>query len=189
MFEGLCSLDSNSRFYVHICQKQKCVKEKQQLVQISSRLLAYIYTCVLSHIRMHICWELVRLDCSGPPCIGIYIYTYIYICVLSQPLGSHRVPIVPHEQCGCVCLRTHTHTQTGTLTPVSKIEKTQDNTFISVPVKSNPPRQSTAETPKANKQTSHTRAHVHTLLIDEYFYYLTLRFSTFAWRSIYLKSM
>jgi len=83
VFEGLCSLDSKSRFYVHICQKQKCVIEKQQLVQISSSLLAYIYTCVLSQIRMHKCWELVRLDCSGPPCIGIYIYMFIYICVWS----------------------------------------------------------------------------------------------------------
>jgi len=40
----------------------------------------------------------------------------------------------------CVCVRIHTHT----LSPASKIEKTQVNTSISPSVKNNPPRQATS---------------------------------------------
>ena len=129
------------------------------MVQISSHLPTYIYTCVLcTHLRVHICRDLVHLahNSSGPPGVS------------SRPLGSRRVP---HVQCVCVCV--YTHMSARTLPPTSKIEKTQDNNdFICPSVENNPPRQETsaltiwnplASSSNANEQTVHTRVHVHTL--------------------------
>ena len=54
-------------------------------------LLAYTYTCVLcTHIRIHICRNLVHLDYSGPPGVS------------SRPLGSR--PSTPRVVCVRVCV-------------------------------------------------------------------------------------
>ena len=72
-----------------VCQ----VRDKRQLVQISSRLIAYIYTYVLcTHIQIYICRDSVHLDSSGP------------LSVSSRPLGSLQAF---HVQCACVCVYTH----------------------------------------------------------------------------------
>jgi len=71
-------------------------KGKKQLIQISSRLPAYIYTCVLCpHIRIHMWRDLVYLDTSGPSSVS------------SRPLGLHRIN---HVQCVRTCLYTNTYT-------------------------------------------------------------------------------
>jgi len=103
------------------------VDSETRHLKISSRLPAYIYTCVLcTHVRIHICRDLVHLECSGP------------VGVTSRTLGSHRLP---HVQCVRVCAYTHIHTHT--LPPASNIEKKQDNTHISPSVKNNSPCEAT----------------------------------------------
>ena len=106
LIEGLYCSDSIS-IRVHgftitsfavLLRKEKHVKGKKK-VWISSRLLAYIYTRALcTHIRIHICRDLVHLDsqASGPPSVS------------SRPLGSHREP---HVQCVCAraCTNTYNH--------------------------------------------------------------------------------
>jgi len=53
-------------------------------------------SCVLcTHIRIHICRDLVHLDSSGPP--GVW----------SRPLGAH--PSTPCAVCVCVCVYTSMH--------------------------------------------------------------------------------
>jgi len=77
--EGLCTLDSISirvlgftiTSFALLFRNKIYLKEKKQLVQISYRLPAYTYTCVLcTHIRIDICPNLVHLDSSGPPGVG-----------------------------------------------------------------------------------------------------------------------
>jgi len=48
---------------------RKTCRRKKQLVQdLSYRLLAYTYTCVLcTHIRIYVCRDAVHPDSSGPP--------------------------------------------------------------------------------------------------------------------------
>jgi len=48
-------------------RRKDMLKKKSSQSKITSRLLAYTYTCVLcTHIRIHICRDVVRLDSSGP---------------------------------------------------------------------------------------------------------------------------
>ena len=97
-------------------RRKHMLKEKKQLDRISSRLPACINTIVLyTHIRIRICQDLVHLDYLGPPGVA------------SRPLGSHPVT---HVQCVCECTYTHTYARIHSH-PASKIEKTQDNAFIS----------------------------------------------------------
>ena len=116
---------------------------------------AFFYTYVYCvHIRIHICWDWVHPDSSGPP------------SVLFQPLGSHCAV------CACVCIYTHTPKYTPTRV---KNRKTPDNTFVSPSVKNKPPRQMTSalhrlvEPPhpcpptRMNKLCTLARAHVHSL--------------------------
>ena len=85
LIEGLCAQIYYLRFEIigglrsHLLLffsgRKKMLKEKSK---ISSRLLAYIYTCVLcTHIRLYVCRDLVHLDSSGPPGVS------------SRLLGSH----------------------------------------------------------------------------------------------------
>jgi len=89
----------------HLLQKKmkgKHVVEKSSYFKMSSRLLAYTYTCVLcTHIQIHVCRDLVHLDSSGPPGVS------------SRPLGSQ--PSTPRVQprCVCVCACTHTYLPPG----------------------------------------------------------------------------
>jgi len=76
--------------------KEKYVKQKSTKSKISSRLLAYTYTCVLcTQIRTYVCRDLVHLDSSGPPGVS------------SRPLGSH----LSTSCVQCVCARAYTHTR------------------------------------------------------------------------------
>ena len=80
----------------HIISLLRYFKGKKHLIQISSRLPAYIYTCELCpHIRIHMWWDLVYLDTSGPSSVS------------SRPLGLHRVN---HAQCVRACVYTNTYT-------------------------------------------------------------------------------
>jgi len=137
LIEGPCSSDWISirvlgftfTSFAMLFWKEKFFKEKKQLVHISSCLTANIYTCVLcTHIRIHICRDLVHLNFSGPskslvPTPGLTSNTLCAVCV-------------------CVCVYTHTHPRT--LPSASKIEKTQDNTSVFPFVKNNFPRQATS---------------------------------------------
>ena len=94
---GLLIVVASSTFL----KRKDMLKEKSSLSKISSRLLAYIYKCVIcTHIRIYVCRDLVHLDSSGPPGVS------------SQLLGSHpSTPgTTPSVQCMCVCAYTHTHT-------------------------------------------------------------------------------
>jgi len=119
--------------FAFLFRKKTYVKEKSSWSKISSRLLAYTHTCVLcTHIRIHICQDLVHLDSLGPPGVS------------SRPLGSHQsTPSVqcvcvcashpdpwahirvPHLCSVCACVRIHTHTPTYTPTRVKKREDQQ----------------------------------------------------------------
>jgi len=58
--------------------EEKYVKGKSSASKISSRLLAYTYTCVLcTHVRICVCRDLVHLDFSSPAGVS------------SRLLGSH----------------------------------------------------------------------------------------------------
>jgi len=125
LIEDLYCSDSIS-FRVHgftitsfalLLRKEKHVKRKKQ-IWISSRLLAYIYTCVLcTHIRIYICRDLVHLDSQapGPPSVS------------SRPLGSHRAA---HVQCVCVraCTNTYTHVHSH---PPQKKKDTRQHFYLS----------------------------------------------------------
>jgi len=125
-------------------------------IMFLSLLRVFLYICVLcTHIRIHICRDLVHLDSSGPQ------------SVLFQPLGSHCTV------CACVCIYTLTPKYTPTRV---KNRKAQDNTFVSPSVKNKPPRQMTSalhrlvEPPhpcpptRMNKLCTLAQAHVHSLL-------------------------
>ena len=59
-------------------KRKHMLKEKSNQSKISSRLLAYIYTCVLcTHIRIYVCRDLVHSDSPGLPGVS------------SRLLGSH----------------------------------------------------------------------------------------------------
>jgi len=89
---GLLIVITSSTFL----KRKDMLKEKSSQSKISSRLLVYIYTCVLcTHIRIYVYQDLVHLDSSGPPGVS------------SRLLGSH--PSTPSVQCVCVCAYTHTH--------------------------------------------------------------------------------
>jgi len=135
--EGLCAL-IYFRFEISVVwcshlllffvgRSNTMLKKRKSCSKISSRLrvLAYTYRCFLcSHIRIHICRDLVHPDSSGPPGVS------------SRPTGSHPgIPCV-------VCVRIHTHTPTYTPSCVKNCEDT-DNTPISPSFKNNPPRQAT----------------------------------------------
>jgi len=109
--------------------RKNMLKKKISYSKISSRLLTYMYTCVLcTHIRAYVCRDLVHLDSSGPPGVS------------SRFLGSH--PSSPYVQV-CVCVRIHTLTHTYTPTRLKNREDT-DNTTIFPSVKNSPPRQATS---------------------------------------------
>ena len=87
LIEGLYFQISNLRFQIidglrsHLLlffvARKDIFKGKSSYVKISSHLLAYTYKCVLcTHIRIHICRNLVHLDSSGPPGVS------------SRPMGS-----------------------------------------------------------------------------------------------------
>jgi len=125
LIEGECSLNSisirvlgltfTSFVLLLLCFFGRFFKKKQ-LVQISSRLPAYMYTYVLcTHLQIHVYQDLVHLNFSGPPSVS------------SRPLRSHRVPMC--SVCVCVCIYTHTHTYT--LTPVKNREDTSQHLYLS----------------------------------------------------------
>jgi len=128
--------------------KNKVVSQSK----ISSRLLAYTYTCVLcTHIQMCSCQDSVHPGSSGPP------------GVLSQLLGSHLS--TPSVQCVFVCVYTHIYSHI--LPPTLKIEKTQTTPLFFFLSKINPPRQASSTLidwlnhlilvpPTLNEQTAHT---------------------------------
>ena len=61
---GLLIVVTSSTFL----KRKDMLKEKSSLSKISSRILVYIYTCVLcTHIRIYVYQDLVHLDSSGPP--------------------------------------------------------------------------------------------------------------------------
>jgi len=61
---GLLVVVASSTFL----ERKDMLKEKSSQSKISSRLLAYIYTCVLcTHIQTYACRNIVHLDFSGPP--------------------------------------------------------------------------------------------------------------------------
>jgi len=140
LIEGLCAQICYFRFEIisglrsHLLlfffERRNMLKKISSYSKISFRLLAYTYTSVLcTHIRIHICRDLVHLDSLGPPGVS------------SRPLGSH--PSNPYVQCVCVCVRIHKTTPTYTPTRVKNREDI-DNTPISPSVKNNPPRQATS---------------------------------------------
>ena len=115
--------------YIFCFRKKKYVTEKSGKSKISSRLLAYTYTCVpCTRIRIYVCRDSVHLDSSGPPGVP------------SRLLGSHRVP---HLRSVCVCAYTQTYTPIYTPTRVQN-RKDTDNTPMVPSVKNNPPRQATS---------------------------------------------
>jgi len=78
--------------------RKNILKERSSLSysKIASRLLTYIYTCVLcTHIRIHICRDSVHLWFWGPPSVS------------SRPLGSHLS--IHHAVCVCACVFNHIH--------------------------------------------------------------------------------
>ena len=98
LIEDLCSSDSISiqvlgfTFHLLLCFFGKTSSTKKHVVQISSLLSAYTYTCVLStYIRIDICRDLVHLTSSGP-----------------DPWAHIEYPMCSV----CVCVRIHTHTHT-----------------------------------------------------------------------------
>jgi len=114
--------------FAFLCRKKK-ICERQKAASPRSHLPAYTYKCVFcTHIRKHICRDLVHLDFSGPQGVS------------SRPLGSHLS--TSYVQC-VWCVRMHTPTLTYTPTRVENREVT-DNTSISPAVKNNPLRQATS---------------------------------------------
>ena len=90
---GLLIVVTSSTFL----KRKDILKEKSSSSKISSRLLAYIYTCVLcTHIRIYVWRDLVHLDSLGPTGVS------------SRLLGTH--PSTQSVQYVCVCAYTHTHT-------------------------------------------------------------------------------
>jgi len=114
--------------FAFLFRKEKYVKEKNSQSKISSRLLTYIYTCVLfTHIRTYVRQNLVYLDSSGP------------LGVSSRLLGSH-----PSTCAVCVCMCVCTHSYTHTLPPALKIDKTQTTPLSFLLSKNSLPRQATS---------------------------------------------
>ena len=86
-----------STSFAFLFRNQKFIEGKSSYFKILSRLLAYAYTCVLcTHIRLHICRDLVHLDSSGLPVVS------------PRALGTQ--PSTPYVQCECVCAYMHTYT-------------------------------------------------------------------------------
>ena len=108
--------------------RKNMLKKKSSQSKISSRLLTYIYTCVLcTHIRIYVCQDLVHVDSSGPPGVS------------SRLLGSH-----PSTCAMCVCVCVYTRSHTHTLPTALKNREDTDNTTIFPSVKNSPPRQATS---------------------------------------------
>jgi len=117
MCSNTCSVDLSFLYYIYIfCfsfPEEKYVKEKNQSVQDLSPPPS-TYACVLcTHVRIHICQDLVHLDSSGSSSAS------------SRPMGSH--PSTPHAV--YVCAR-NTHIHPHTIPPPSYNKANTDNTLI-----------------------------------------------------------
>jgi len=108
-FEIIGGLPSNLLLFFF--ERNNMLKKKSSQSKISSRLLAYTYTCVLcTHIRLYTCRDLVHLDLRA-----LQVYH-------PNPWAHKRIT---HLCSVYVCVRIHTHTPTYTPTRIKKIEKTQ----------------------------------------------------------------
>jgi len=89
--------------FAFLFRKKKYVKETSSYSKISSRLLAYTYTCVFcAHIRTYVCRDIYAEIWS------IRILRAIQVS-RPDPWAHNRVPH-PCSVCVCVCAYTHTYT-------------------------------------------------------------------------------
>jgi len=136
LIQGLCAQIYYFRFEIigglrsHLLlfffERINMLKKNSNLSKISSRPLAYAYICVLcTHIRIHICRDVVHLDSSGPS-----------RCLIPTPGLTSEYPIC--AVCICVCVYT-TPIPTYTPTHVNNRADTEI-TPIFPSVKNNTPR-------------------------------------------------
>jgi len=108
LFESLCAQTCHFRFefigglrshlLLFFFERKNTLKTTSSQSKISSRLLAYTYTCSLcTHIRIHICRNLVHVDSSCPPNVS------------SRLLGLHSTTAYVQCMCVCACIHTYTH--------------------------------------------------------------------------------
>jgi len=112
------------------------LKQNSCQSKISFHLPAYMSACAIcTHIRIHICQDLVHLDSSGE-------ISSLWILISSRPCqgpGSHLS--TPCAVCVCVCACVYTLIHLHALPPPFTNKEHTDNTPVSPSVKNSPPRQ------------------------------------------------